>query len=64
MKLQHIFYLMISFIFSGATVYAESKIALTSFNEGNSNHTNYFRLALSTPLSIDASVFFTYRYTV
>jgi hypothetical protein len=33
-----------------------AKTAETSFKEGSSDHTNYFRLALSSPLTVDASV--------
>jgi hypothetical protein len=35
--------------------------AATRFNEGSSNHINYFKLALSTALSIDSSVSFETR---
>lgn len=33
-----------------------TKTAETTFNEGSSDHTNYFRLALSSALTVDASV--------
>ena len=36
-------------------VYAEN-VAKTHFYEGTSNHINYFEVALSTPLSVDATV--------